>query len=157
MNHARMLTAIMLTGVIVSKAIAGVPDERVARRVALATINALILEGDREYALQFFHPDAQIKGRGKGSAVESLRNQDPAMFRLFQIEEIIFFRGDDVATLDGRYPDNMWKDTRVAGQMEDAIGCLLVFSVSERSGHGLLVLVLKERDGKPQIVYTDDN
>jgi hypothetical protein len=157
MSYARMLTAIVLTGVIVSRAVAGTPDECVARRVALATVNALILEGDREYALQFFHPDAQIKGRENGSAVESLRKQNPEMFRLLRIDEIIFFRADDVAGLDKRYPDDMWKDTRVGGQMDAALGCLVVLSVPERSGHGLLVLVIEERDGKQQIVYTDDN
>lgn len=128
-----------------------------ARATALRAIAAVYVDGEKEAALDFFDDAASRKGRGEGSAIESLKKQPASMLASLQLKAIIFFEQGDVAQLSKRFPDDMWEPGRIPAMLTEGIGCLVVLGIPGREEQGLWAFVVKKVDGRNRIVYTDDN
>lgn len=135
----------------------------VARAVALQFVSAFLAESDPAKVLQFFDPDADRKGRGKGTAVEIIKRELEQPRRLREsakLREIVFFSTkEDVAKLAERYPgETMWgRLPAQIDQVKDGVGCLVVSGGPEEGTTGLGAFVFKKVGENYRIVYMDDN
>jgi RNA polymerase sigma factor (sigma-70 family) len=135
----------------------------VARAVALQFVFAFLTESDSAKVLEFFDPDADRKGRGKGTAVEVVKRELELPRRLREsakLREIVFFSTkEDVAKLAERYPgETMWGrlPTQI-DQLRDGVGCLVVVEGPNEGTTGLGAYLFKKVGDNYRIVYMDDN
>jgi RNA polymerase sigma factor (sigma-70 family) len=134
-----------------------------ARAVALQFVFAFLTESDSAKVLEFFDPDADRKGRGKGTAVEVAKREVEQPRRLREsakLREIVFFSTkEDVAKLAERYPgETMWgRLPAQIDQVQDGVGCLVVNEGPQEGTTGLGAFLFKKVGDNYRIVYMDDN
>ncbi|HEX8161592.1 MAG TPA: hypothetical protein VF538_06945 [Pyrinomonadaceae bacterium] len=127
-------------------------------KAALEFVHAMLYDAAPSRALGFFDRGAARKGAGRGSAVEAARRELPALANKFAVSEIVFFRAGDVAALRARFAGENYSAfnwDRVAGQMDDAVGCLVVGKGPREDV--LIAFVFKSVGGRQKIVYQEDN
>ena len=129
-------------------------------------IAAVFEQADPQAMAAYFHPDAERKSQGKGSALVTLRQQPRSVLTRINIAETIIFRREDLARMRAEHPDDMWDADRVPARMRDAVGCLVLFTLKDAVNEGkrpdgqrlgMWVCVAKKVDGEYKIVYVDDN
>lgn len=158
------------TSVIVLLVIATTPafaDDRAAaaRSVALKVAAALFVDHDIAAAKGHIAADAERKGGGAGSMLTGLERAPKDDFATAVLRQVKFFNAADVDALSREHPDDMW--TRLAAKLEGGLGVLIVLNAAEEEAEeakaagkpafGLIAMVIKEVEGRPQVVYSDDN
>jgi hypothetical protein len=127
-------------------------------KAALEFVHAMLYDAAPSRALGFFDRGAARKGAGRGSALTAARRELPEVSKKFTMSEIVFFRGGDVAALRARFTGDNYSGfnwDRVAGQMDDAVGCLVVGRGAREDV--LIAFVFKNVGGRQKIVYQEDN
>jgi len=139
-----------------ARPIRGTEASRAAQALALKFFATLFVDRDIEAALRFVDPDAIRKTGQPGTLAAFLK--DPIRARglpRVTLESIIFFSKSDRAKLQARYPDNLW--SKLASWPDDGVLCAAALDIGSDEEIPLVVILVKQVNGQPKVVFWDDN
>lgn len=136
-----------------------------ARSVALKVVGALLVDHNIPAAKAHIAADAERKSGGPGSMIKVLDKWPKDELAQITLERVKFFSAADIDALSKEHPDDMWP--RLKQKLDGGLGVLAVQDVAGKDADearaagkrpvGLMAMVIKTVDGRPQVVYSDDN
>jgi hypothetical protein len=136
-----------------------------ARSAALKVVSALFVDHDITALKDHIAADAERKTDGAGSLIKVIEKAPMDAFAAMTLKQVKFFTVADIDAMSKEHPDGMWE--RLRAKLDGGLGVLAVLDVTGEEADeakavgkpavGLISLVIKDVDGRPQVVYSDDN